>query len=103
MTEEQQKKLSAFNAHITKETDAKLKPFAKDSYPLLYFTVDEQKKLNQLTTDISTYVEQMEAKFITGAESLDKWDDYTKTLKKMNVDEMTTIYQQAYDRWKKVN
>jgi putative aldouronate transport system substrate-binding protein len=41
----------------------------------------------------------MEANFIIGRESLEKWDDYINTLKAMGVDELIMIYQTAYQRW----
>lgn len=74
-------------------------PFARPVYPTLYFTLDEQKEINVLQADILTYVEQMEAKFITGDESLDKYDNFVNTLKNMKVDEYVNIHQDAYDRW----
>jgi putative aldouronate transport system substrate-binding protein len=79
----------------------KLIPFARKVYPQLYFTLDEQKEINVLQSDILTYVEQMEAKFITGSEPIDKFADFVGTLKKMNVDRYVKIHQDAYDRWKK--
>jgi putative aldouronate transport system substrate-binding protein len=80
---------------------SQLIPFAKPVYPLIYLTLDEQKEVNVLQADILTYVEQMEAKFIFGDESLDKYNDFTNTLKKMKTDRYVQIYQGAYDRWKK--
>ncbi|RKN85179.1 extracellular solute-binding protein [Paenibacillus ginsengarvi] len=79
----------------------KLDPFAKRDYPDVYFSNEEQKRLNVVKTDIKTYVDQMEAKFIVGQEPLTKWDDYVNTIKKMGLDEMLKIYQDAYDRWNK--
>lgn len=52
-----------------------------------------------MTTDLTTYVEQMEAKFITGVESLDNWDNFIKTIESMGVKDYEKVYQQAYDRW----
>ena len=59
------------------------------------------KRLNIIKTDIKTYVDQMEAKFVVGQEPLTKWDDYVKMINKMGLDEMLKIYQDAYDRWNK--
>ncbi|MEF3311969.1 extracellular solute-binding protein [Paenibacillus sp. GYB004] len=84
-----------------KMVDEKLNPYAKMDYPDVYFTNEEQKRLNVVKTDIKTYVEQMEAKFIVGQEPFAKWDDYVNTIKKMGLDEMLKIYQDAYDRWNK--
>lgn len=78
-------------------------PYTEEKFPDVYlrYNSDEQTKLNSLQTDIENYVKQMESKFITGQESLDGWDKYVETLKKMNVDELIKIKQTAYDRMKK--
>jgi putative aldouronate transport system substrate-binding protein len=84
-----------------KEVDAKLKPYAKLPFPLVYFTADEQNELDSITTDMNTYLEQKEAQFITGQESVDaKWDEFTGQLRKMGVEKLIAINQAAYDRWK---
>ncbi len=93
------KESNPLNYHIAEETIAKLEPVAKDGFPLIYFTLEEQQQLKVLETDISTYVNEMTAKFIVGAEPLDQWDRYIETLGKMNVEQYVTIYQAAYDRW----
>lgn len=74
-------------------------PHAKNPFPLVYFTEEEQDKLNTIRPDIETYIEQMEAKFVSGETSLDKWDEYVSTLKDLGVGELVDIYQAAYDRW----
>lgn len=74
-------------------------PVARENFPLVYFTDDEQKRLNALVNDINTYVTQMEAKFIMGAEPMENWDSYLKRLDQMKLAEYVTIYQSAYDRW----
>lgn len=79
-----------------------LLPHAKLPYPLVYFTEEEQDRISTIKPDIETYFEQMEAKFITGAESIDgKWDEYVNTLKDLGIDELVEIHQAAYDRWEK--
>lgn len=85
--------------HILKETEEKLVPHARYGYPLVYFSNDEQERLNVLDTDIKSYLEQMEAKFIAGDESLDNWENYVQTLEKMGLEEYVQIHQDAYDRW----
>ena len=77
-----------------------LLPHAKLPYPLVYFTEEEQDRLDTIKPDIETYFEQMEAKFITGAESIDEgWDKYVSTLNDLGIEELVEIYQAAYDRW----
>ena len=67
------------------------------------FTKEEHEKLSILKTDISKYVEQERAKFATGENSLNNWDEYIQTLKNMKVDEFIEIHQNAYDRFMKGN
>jgi putative aldouronate transport system substrate-binding protein len=74
-------------------------PYMKDSFPIVKLTAEEQKESAVLYTDIIKFVDQMEARFITGEESLDKWDEYIATLKRMNVEKLESIYQGAFDRF----
>ncbi|MGL5348134.1 MAG: extracellular solute-binding protein [Peptostreptococcaceae bacterium] len=92
---------SPFNAFIKSETEEKITKFGEVPFPLVYLTKDEQDKVAASATDLKTYVEQMEAKFITGVEPLENWDKYIKTLESMNLKEYVETYQTAYDRWDK--
>ncbi|MGX7131655.1 extracellular solute-binding protein [Enterococcus massiliensis] len=92
---------SVWNEFSQKEVIEKVMPYAEVPFPIVFMTKDESDKIAANATDITTYVEQMEAKFITGVESLDNWDNYTKTLDSMGLDEYISVYQQAYDRWEK--
>ncbi|MZQ86249.1 extracellular solute-binding protein [Paenibacillus sp. 5J-6] len=74
---------------------------ARVPFPALFLTEAESQEVAGFTTDLTSYVTQMEAKFIIGQESLDGWDKYVETLKKMGSDRYREIYQGAYDRWKK--
>ena len=52
--------------------------------------------------DINTYADEQKQKWIMGAEDVDaKWDEYVNTIKSMGIDELTKIYQAAYDRLNK--
>ncbi|WP_127583816.1 extracellular solute-binding protein [Paenibacillus koleovorans] len=89
------------NYHIDTETKKKLEPVARDSFPLTYFTLEEQQQLKVLETDLTTYVNEMSGKFIVGDASLDsKWSEYVAMLEKMKVKQYVELYQKAYDRWK---
>lgn len=63
------------------------------------FSEDENIQLSTYATDIEAYTEEQVVKFITGAKSLDEWDNYVSTLNKMHLDKYLAIYQAAYDRW----
>ncbi len=88
-----------FITFIDSETQKKITPYAKVPYPQLYLTVEESDQVRDSATDLSTYVEQMEAKFITGVEPLENWDKYVKTIEGMGVKDYVSVYQTAYDRW----
>jgi putative aldouronate transport system substrate-binding protein len=92
-----------FSIYRYAEVDSKLMPYGRFAFPLVYNTVDEQKRIDVINRDLTTYVTTMEAKFITGQESLDKWDDYVNTIKKMGVDDLVKINQSVYGRWEIAN
>jgi len=64
--------------------------------PLVYTTEDNDRHAS-LWTDIKTYSDEMILKFITGAESLDNFDNYLATLKSMGIEECLEISQRTYD------
>jgi len=90
---------TTFQDFLTAETEEKITPFAKVTFPLLYLTTEESDKVRNVATDLKTYVEQMEAKFITGVEPIENWDKYVQTIESMGVEDYVAIHQQAYDRW----
>ncbi|KKI89642.1 family 1 extracellular solute-binding protein [Bacillus sp. SA1-12] len=92
--------LSEFDKFIEAETKEKIDPNAEVPFPLVYLTNEEQATVNSIEVDLQSYVEQMEAKFITGVEPLSNWDKYVKTIEDMNIEKYIQVYQDAYDRWK---
>jgi putative aldouronate transport system substrate-binding protein len=54
-----------------------------------------------LSLDLKKYMEQEQAKFISGEESFDKWNNYLAALKSIGVDEYIRILQAAYDKFNK--
>ncbi|MHC5268318.1 type 2 periplasmic-binding domain-containing protein [Enterococcus sp. LJL98] len=90
---------TAFMDWVVAETEEKMTPVAEVPYPLLYLTKEENDKVATNATDLQTYTEEMEAKFITGVTSFDEWDKYVKTIESMGVEEYIQVYQDAYDRW----
>ncbi|MBM7569320.1 ABC transporter substrate-binding protein [Paenibacillus sacheonensis] len=89
---------SDFDRWLDKENADKLTPIAKSPFPNVYLTNEEQTEATTLLADLSTYVQQMEAKFVTGQEPLSNWDKYAAQLKKMGSDRIVELYQSAYDR-----
>ncbi|MEK4356508.1 ABC transporter substrate-binding protein [Paenibacillus sp. FSL M7-1455] len=90
---------SDFDKWIDKENAEKLVPISKTPFPNVYLTNEEQSEATALLSDLNTYVQQMEAKFVTGQEPLSNWDKYVAQLKKMGADRIVELYQGAYDRW----
>ncbi len=90
---------NVMNDYLNKVSD-ELMPYAKLPLPLLYLTEQEQKRVSQLSADINALMAQMESKYIIGTESVNNYDKYVQTLKNIGVDELVTIYQTAYDRYK---
>jgi putative aldouronate transport system substrate-binding protein len=77
------------------------KQFPEEIWPAFTFTTEENEKKATIETDITSYVTEMQAKFITGKASFSEWDNYIATLKKMKLDEYMKVYQAAYDRYSK--
>jgi len=72
----------------------------KDPFPqaFLTFTDDQQYVLDNKLTEINTYVKKMRIEFITGVTDIaEGWDIYVDTLKKMGIDEVVAVYQEAYE------
>lgn len=88
-----------FDEWIQKENEEKLVPIGKAPFPNVYLTYEEQSEASALMSDLDTYVQQMEAKFVTGQEPLSNWDKYVAQVKKMGADRIVELYQGAYDRW----
>jgi putative aldouronate transport system substrate-binding protein len=62
---------------------------------------DESKKFASIMNDVTTRYNEMVDKFIVGAEPLDKFDDFVRTLKQMGIDDAVKIQQAALDRYNK--
>ena len=66
--------------------------------PPLVFTEEQASELSDLEVTINDYVDQMNARFITGdADIENEWDTYIKTLDEMNLERYIQIHQEAYD------
>ena len=71
-----------------------------DPMPKISFTTEEQKRVDKLTPDIDTYVQEMNQKWVLGAVDVEgTYEEYIQTLKNMDIDELIAIKQKAYDRY----
>ena len=66
-------------------------------------TSDEGTEYSSLYTDIETYVQECNVKFIMGQMNLDDYDSYRDTLRSMGIERCIEIQQAAVDRYYKRN
>lgn len=81
------------------EMDKVIEPYIRAPFPFVYALEEEAGVESTVMPDVTTYVNEMNIKFITGAESLDRFDDYIQTLKNMNIEEVIKGRQAQYDRF----
>jgi putative aldouronate transport system substrate-binding protein len=77
--------------------DKYIKPYYSPRYPVVYFDADTNDRVVELTSTINDYLLMMDAKFITGSESLSGIDSYLERLKSLGIEELQRIYQDAYN------
>ncbi|SFQ47751.1 extracellular solute-binding protein [Caldicoprobacter faecalis] len=76
-------------------------PYApKEIWAGFNFTIEEAERLNELQSDIHSYINTMRAEFISGKTSFDQWDEYVQQIEKMGLKEYMEIYQKGYERYK---
>ncbi|MDD9269090.1 extracellular solute-binding protein [Paenibacillus sp. GCM10023248] len=96
-----EKVASFINPPQVQEAQKKLDPYMpKILYAAPMFDEQTAQQINILRNDIDKYYEEQSTKFIAGALSFDKWGEFQSTLKKMKIDELQKLYQDAYDKIK---
>lgn len=68
--------------------------------PSLFFTSEELEQITLIQNSIDTYADQMEAKIIMNEEPLTAYNDMIIELKDMGLDELTKVYNKAYERYR---
>ncbi len=77
-------------------------PFIHYAQPSVIWTSDEAEAIAG-ATDMQTYIETMEAKFITGDSDIDaEWDNYVSAVKSYGYDEILAAYTSAWTRYAEV-
>ena len=92
---------SDFSKFIREETQEKVEPNSHIAFPLVYLTDEEIEEIQGVSGDLATYIEEEEAKFITGQLDVNDdevWNNYVSTLENMGVERYVEIYQAALDR-----
>lgn len=80
------------------DTFASLTDGANNLPVYVTLTTDELTQYNSYATDLETYADAEVLKFILGDRSLDEVDAFVDQLYTMGLQEMTDLYQGAYDR-----
>ena len=65
----------------------------------LSLTTEESEVVAQYATDLATYISEEIPKFVTGDRDLSTWDDFMQDVDGLHVDELTAVYQAAFDRY----
>lgn len=72
----------------------------KTQLPNLMPSQEEAEEIAAIVTDLNTYVNEMVWKFITGEESLDKFDNFRNTInEKFGLQRYAEMMQNQYDRY----
>jgi len=73
----------------------------KHLMPSITIPTEKSEEYADKMSQIKTYVDEMYVKFLTGRESLDKYDEFIAQLEKFGVKDVIAIQQAAYDAYRK--
>lgn len=62
-------------------------------------TTEEINQIGAISNQISTYVQEMALKFLTGKEPIENYDKFVDTLKEIGLDKVLAAKQEAYKRF----
>ena len=65
----------------------------------LSLNTEESQVVAQYATDLATYISEVIPKFVTGEKPLSDWDAFMNDVNSMHVEELTAVYQAAFDRY----
>lgn len=68
-------------------------------YPPATISNEDSEKFSNIMSNILTFSDEMESKFIAGSASLDEWDSYVEQLKTFGIQEAIAMKQAAYDKY----
>lgn len=72
---------------------------AQCTLPSVTLTASEGETASSIYSDVYTYAAEHITKFISGDEDMSQYDAFVAQLSTMKIDELTAIYQAAYDRY----
>lgn len=70
--------------------------------PSLTLTEAEEEIYSVKMSAINTYVEEELIKFFIGTRPIDEFDSFVQRVKELGIDEMTTLKNQAYERYESI-
>lgn len=71
----------------------------KYAYPPATISNEDSEKFSNIMSNIKTFSDEMESKFIAGTVSLDDWDSYVEQLKIFGIEDAVKMKQAAYDKY----
>ena len=78
------------------EKDIELKPYHRSALSIRYYTDSDMDIIDTYWSDIDTFTNENFLLFITGARSLNEFDDYVATLNSMGMPEVLSVYQSHF-------
>jgi len=71
----------------------------KDPYPYFLFSSSDIDVLKEIMPEINSYVQMMQASFVTEGNVDSRWDGYVQKFKNMRLDEAMAIFSKAYKKY----
>ncbi|MGG1617125.1 ABC transporter substrate-binding protein [Paenibacillus sp. NRS-1781] len=81
----------------------RLVPYMKadHNFPKVFFSLEDQKQISTLETDLFAYVNRKRAEWIKTGKVEEEWADYKAELSRLGLDKWLEIKQKGYDRYLK--
>ena len=67
--------------------------------PNVYIASDKLTEYSSKMTDIKTYTDEMYIKFISGVEPIKNFEAYVAELKKLGIEDVLKMQQEAYNKY----
>lgn len=75
-------------------------PYLVNGYPsIMYFSAEEQETIDEITLLLNAHVTSEVAKFITGARSIDEFDQFVSECEAYGLRELEAIYAKGYENY----
>jgi len=75
-------------------------PYLVSGYPsIMYFSAEEQETIDEITLLLNAHVTSEVAKFITGARSIDEFDQFVSECEAYGLRELEKIYAKGYENY----